>query len=90
MFQLRSSHHSGLHDAHLDVVPQVRLPWKDIVLLRRELQTDLCALCRFEQGRRASYFLAANGLGTLIFAPIAFGLSGITNSPIENWKVCLN
>lgn len=42
---------------------------------------------RFEQGRRTSYFLAANGVGTLVCSPIAYGLSGITSSTIANWKV---
>ncbi|KAK4703602.1 MFS transporter, ACS family, allantoate permease, partial [Phenoliferia sp. Uapishka_3] len=42
---------------------------------------------RYQQGRRVSYFLACNGIATLICAPIAFGLSGITSDVLETWKI---
>ncbi|KAI5460704.1 major facilitator superfamily domain-containing protein [Mariannaea sp. PMI_226] len=40
-----------------------------------------------EQGKRAGLWLSCNGVALLTIGPIAYGLSGITGSAIETWKI---
>lgn len=40
-----------------------------------------------EQARRMGYWLACNGLATLIMSPLAYGLSGVTNAAIRSWEI---
>ncbi|KAL7423536.1 hypothetical protein Q5752_001116 [Cryptotrichosporon argae] len=42
---------------------------------------------RNEQAGRIAFFLAANGFATIICSPVAYGLSGLNNPPIESWRV---
>lgn len=40
-----------------------------------------------EQGRRMGYWLACNGIATLIMSPFAYGLSGVTNAALRSWEI---
>lgn len=40
-----------------------------------------------EQAKRVGFWLSCNGLALLVVGPIAYGLSGVTDSRIATWKV---
>ncbi|CAH0047375.1 unnamed protein product [Clonostachys solani] len=40
-----------------------------------------------EQGRRMGLWLSCNGVALLVMGPIAYGLSGVTDSPLATWKI---
>ena len=40
-----------------------------------------------EQARRMEYWLCCNGIATLIMAPLAYGLSGVTSAAIPSWQI---
>lgn len=40
-----------------------------------------------EQGVRMGYWLACNGLATIIMSPLAYGLSGVTSAAIPSWEI---
>lgn len=40
-----------------------------------------------EQGRRMGYWLCCNGVATLIMAPLAYGLSGVTSAAMPSWQI---
>ena len=42
---------------------------------------------RDEQAKRVNAWLCCNGIATLIMAPFAYGLSGVTASAIETWRI---
>ena len=42
---------------------------------------------RHEQGKRINAFLCCNGIATLIMAPFAYGLSGVTDAAIQSWRI---
>ncbi|SCU86230.1 LADA_0D13190g1_1 [Lachancea dasiensis] len=42
---------------------------------------------RSEQAKRMGFWLAANGLATLVTSPVAYGLSYVTNASISAWKI---
>lgn len=42
---------------------------------------------RQEQAKRVNAWLACNGIATLIMSPLAYGLSGATDTAIATWKI---
>lgn len=40
-----------------------------------------------EQAQRMGYWLCCNGVATLIMAPLAYGLSGVTGAAIASWEI---
>ncbi|KAK4686179.1 MFS transporter, ACS family, allantoate permease, partial [Tremellales sp. Uapishka_1] len=42
---------------------------------------------REEQAGRIAFWLAANGVTTIICSPIAYGLSGLVHPAIESWRI---
>ncbi|KAH6884929.1 major facilitator superfamily domain-containing protein [Thelonectria olida] len=40
-----------------------------------------------EQARRIGYWLSCNGVALLTLGPVAYGLSGVTHSAMETWKI---
>lgn len=82
--QIRSAHYARLHGSFVDVVPSVR---QLLLPCPFGFCADVAFSSRYEQGKRASWFLGANGLAMMICPPIAYGLSAITSSTIASWKV---
>lgn len=40
-----------------------------------------------EQAKRMGFWLSCNGIALLIMGPMAYGLSGVSNSSLETWKI---
>ncbi|KAH8663333.1 major facilitator superfamily domain-containing protein [Ilyonectria robusta] len=40
-----------------------------------------------EQAKRMGFWLSCNGLALLTLGPLAYGLSGVTSSKLETWKI---